>query len=337
MDQNQFHEMFTQKIAADENEIRKVLESMKAPQSQLLQSRKIALKEALAAFYASDAGKMTVKELLTSTSNVALPDMVQAQALLEMGVWSDLREVSMIVNVPKGAGKTIETQVLTASDYDSWSEGSALAAADPTLAKRTITLIPFGKVTLISDLLANCSALNFVEQIGRLHGACVRKGIFDKTLDVMTAANGNTNSCASGSTLTFAEVAAAIKLNADDGYQSDYITCAPSDMWTAFTTTYAINQFTGALADMLATGVVPKALGLDWYADPYFTTARSAATKIAVVGTKGLSSVWGALQDAPAVELYRLPTALSNYVITHLDGGAAIGIVNSVDVITSAT
>ncbi len=34
------------------------------------------------------------------------------------------------------------------------------------------------------------------------------------------------------------------------------------------------------------------------------------------MGTKGISSIWAASRQAPLVELYRLPTALSNYVIT---------------------
>ncbi len=116
------------------------------------------MREKLNGFYESDAGKMTVKELLSGTANVILPTMVQMRALLELGIWSDLRETALQVPVPSGAGKVINTQLMTAPDYDEWVEGSALAAADPVLAYRTVTLKPFGKVTLLSDLLVNTSA-----------------------------------------------------------------------------------------------------------------------------------------------------------------------------------
>lgn len=83
---------------------------------------------------------------------------VQARALLELANWSDLREVSMIAPVPTGSGKTVDTNIITQPAFAEWTEGSALAAADPTLTKRSVTLKAFGKVTQISDLLANTSA-----------------------------------------------------------------------------------------------------------------------------------------------------------------------------------
>jgi hypothetical protein len=52
-------------------------------------------------------------------------------------------------------------------------------------------LAPFRKVTQISDLLANTSAINFVEEVGRTHGGCVQQGILDKSVDAMATATGN--------------------------------------------------------------------------------------------------------------------------------------------------
>jgi len=121
-------------------------------------SKRKVLTEKLQGFYESDIAKLTVKELLTSTSNVALPTMVQSRALLELANWADLRDISMLADVPKGAGKTFDVQIITQPTFDEWTEGNALAAADPGLTKRTGTVKPFGKVTKISDLLANTSA-----------------------------------------------------------------------------------------------------------------------------------------------------------------------------------
>jgi hypothetical protein len=122
--------------------------------------KKKALTEKLQTFYESDQSQMTVKELLTGTSNIALPTMVQSRALLELKSWVDGRDLCMQATVPKGSGKTVDTQIITQPGFDEWTEGSALAAADPTLTKRSITMKAFGKVTQISDLLANTSAIN---------------------------------------------------------------------------------------------------------------------------------------------------------------------------------
>jgi hypothetical protein len=82
-------------------------------------------------------------------------------------------------------------------------------------------------------------------------------------------------------------------------------------------------------------GMKAHALGLDWYADPYFDTVFPAADKkLAYVGLKGQSSIWAALQNEPIVEVYRVPTELGSYVITHMDGGAQYGSVNSICKIT---
>ena len=299
--------------------------------------RKRSLVEKLRGFNDSDAAKMTVKELLSTTGNIALPTTVQARALLELNNWSDLREICMGVDVPKGGGKTIDTQVLTQPAYSDWTEGSALAAADPTVAKRTVTLASFGKVTQISDLLANTSALNFVEQLGRIHGGCVRQGIFTKVAVALSAGAGNTISAGATSVLTFTDVRNAIKLNAADGFIADFIVTSPSNMWTAFSTSDAMTQYYGSLNDLMKSGLGMKAhaLGLDWYADPYFDTVFPAANKkLAYVGLKGQSSIWAALQNEPTVEVYRVPTELGSYIITHMDGGAQYGSANSICTIT---
>jgi hypothetical protein len=315
-------------------------------------SDKISLREVLAAkqkrdaveklsgFYDSDVAKKTVKELLTSTSSIALPTMVQARALLELANWSDLREISMVAPVPNGAGKTVDTNIITQPAFGEWTEGSALTAADPTLTKRTVTLKPFGKVTQISDLLANTSAINFVEQMGMVHGACVRQGIFSYVGTKLSATAGGTISAASGSVLTFTDVTNAIKVIANNGFQPDFIVTSPSNMWTAFSTSHAVTQFYGALNDLFKGGIGPKprVLGLEWYADPYWDTLFPAYLKrLAYVGCKGMSSIWAAIQTDPLVEIYRVPTELSNYIITHMDGGAAGGIANSIEGILYAS
>ena len=313
-------------------------------------SRREELKEKLNWFYQSEYADMTVKELLTGTSNISLPTLVQARAMLVLQNFIDLREIAMRIRVSRGAGKTVEVQVITRPDYDSWTEGSALSAGDPALEKKTVTLSPFGKVTKISDLLANTSAINFVETIGQLHGSCVRQGILDKIVDEMAGAS-SANSVSVGTkgdgteaNFTFTNVADAIKANLVDGFTPDFIVTAPDKLWTAFTTDYDVKQFYGALSDLLVSGRIPKVLGLNWYMDPYFELAINAGSawdgtdgeKYAIVGTKGVSAIWAALQEEPVVEVYRVGTELSNYIVTHMDGGASEGSDSSICIISHA-
>jgi len=188
--------------------------------------------------------------------------------------------------------------------------------------------------------LSSLGGLNFVENIGQCHGDAVRSGIFQYVTVQLSAGAGGTISAASGSTLQFGDVVNAIKKVASYGFQADYIVTSPDNAWTAFNTNYAVTQFTGALADLLRAGVGkrPNALGLDWYVDPYWNTVFPAGQKkLAYVGCKGRSSIWGALQDDPLVEIYRVPTELQNYVITHIDGAAVYGIANSICSITYAS
>ena len=312
-------------------------------------SRIEELRNSMQEFYSSEYANMTVKELLTSTTNIALPTMVQARAVLELKNWIDLRPYSFRVHVPKGVGKSIEVQHLTQPTYSNWTEGSELSAVDPTVAKATVTLESFGKVTQISDLLANTSAINFVEEIGRVHGACVAQGILDKIVDAMAAATGNsvtvgTKGDATEADFTLGNVVTAISSILDDGFRPDFVVTSPDKLWTAFTTDYDVKQFYGALNDLMVSRTIPKVLGLDWLMDPYFELAVNAGStwngsdgeKYAIIGSRGYSAAWAELQSEPVVELYRVPTELAVYVVTHLDGGAAKLIDDSICIIKHA-
>jgi len=298
-------------------------------------SRLQELREALDAFYASEYAEKTVKELLTTTTNIALPTLVQARSVLELQNWVDLRPYTHRVRVPKGVGKTVEIQRLTQPEYSIWTEGSSLTAADPTVAKTTVTIEQIGKSTKVSDLLMNTSAINFVEEIGRIHGGCVAQGILDKIVDAIAGLSGvNTVSVGTAgdgteADFTLANIADAISAILDSGYRPDHIITSPSKLWTAFTTDYDVKQFYGALSDLVVSGTIPKVLGLEWLMDPYFEKAITGGSwngsdgeKYALVCSRGFSATWAEMMTEPVTEIYRLPPELSVYVITHLDGGA---------------
>jgi len=307
------------------------------------------LKEALNQFYASEYANMTVKELTTGTSNIALPTLVQAKAILVLKSKIDMRGYVNRKKIPKGAGKSVKVQIMTQPDYESWTEGNALSAADPTLASVTLTLTSFGKVTKITDLLANVSAIDFIEEVGRVHGGCVQQGILDKVVDAMAAATTNSVSVGTKGDGTeadfdFTKVKDAIGAVLSQGHTPEYIVTAPDKLWTCFTTDYDVKQFYGALGDLLVSGRIPNVLGLEWLMDPYFELAINGGNawdgtdgeKYAVVATREYSCVWGALQEEPVVEIYRVGTELSNYIVSHMDGAAAKAVDGSICLIKHA-
>jgi hypothetical protein len=307
------------------------------------------LREKIDEFYQSEYAHMTIKELLSGTTNIALPTMVQARAVLELKNWIDPRPFCHRIAVPKGAGKTVTVQHLTQPTYGSWTEGSALSAADPTVASVSVTIAPFGKVTQISDLLANVSAIDFVEEIGRVHGACVAQGIVDKVVDAMGAASGNVKSIgtkgdSTEADFTFANVSDAMGLVLADGFKPDHLITAPDKLWKCFATDWDMKMFYGALTDFVMSGEPPNVLGMKWLMDPYFELAINGGSawngtngeKYAVIGSTGFACAWAELQPEPVVEIYRVPTELGSYVVTHLDGGAAKLIDNANAVIKHA-
>ena len=163
------------------------------------------------------------------------------------------------------------------------------------------------------------------------------QGILDKIVDAMIGASApNTvplgaKADSTEASYTLGNVATAISENMTDGFRPDFIVTGPEKLWYAFTTSYAVTQFTGALSDLLLRGTIPRALGLEWYMDPYFELAAGSAYSgadgetYALVGTKGISAIWAALQDVPEVAVERLYLALSSAVVTHMDGGADEG------------
>jgi len=141
-----------------------------------------------------------------------------------------------------------------------------------------------------------------------------------------------------------ANISSAIEAILVDGFTPDLLVTSPDKLWDAIVGDYAKYVFYGALADFIVSGKAPMLLGLKTLADPYFELAINGGTawngtdgeKYGLVATNAFSYGWAELQREPEVELYRLPTELSNYVVSHLDGGAVLTVDNSVCVIKHA-
>lgn len=298
---------------------------------------------------AQQIGKKTVRELTTGAANIALPTMIVAEAILQMQTMVQLDKYCRIVNVPPGAGKAPKVQVVTAQQYDSWTEGSALSAADPTLASVTLTLADFGKVTQITDLLADSSAIDFAEVVGQSHGQAVQTGVNDKVVDAAAAATDNAQSVGTKADgkeadLTYAAISAARSAVLSDRWAGDVFVTTPKKWYTFAAANLTNVQFTGAMIDFLRTGVIPQFLGMEVVLDPYFEEAIKGAGKsydgtdgevYALVLSKGYSVVFGKQHDVES-EIWREGRELSNYVVTHISAAAALAVDKSVAVIKHA-
>lgn len=292
---------------------------------------------------------MTIRELLTSTANVTLPTMVDARALLQLQTMFDYRPICKRANVPKGSGKTAYFQILTSSAPDDNTEGTGFTPADPTVANAYVTVAEFGKATIISDLLANTSAIDFVEEVGRLHGATCGKAMVSKIGTALVSATGNAVTVGVKGDLTeasfdFSNVATATGNIIADGFIPTHILTGPDKMWKAFTTSYAVTQFTGALNDFMLSGRIPNVMGLEWVADPYFEVGTNGGSlwngtdgeEYAVITTAGQGAGWGEMGTVPQSELYREPLKLQNTIVTSMVGAAVKLVDNASAVIEHA-
>lgn len=278
-------------------------------------------------------GDKTVKDLLeatTGTSGIALATMVAAKASLTMQTLVRADAEARIERIRKGAGKTFYVQRLGAPTYGTWTEGSALTAADPTLGSVNGTLAQYGKVTKVSDLLAYTHVLDFIQAVGQLHGNTCQAAINDKLWGEIKAATGNSVTLgaaadATEATMTFSALKSAIQKVQSSKFPGDAIVMGPKKYFELVTENVTSVQFYGALSDFFRTGVVPTILGAKVVVDPLFgDTFTGADGEIyGAVFSRGISMAWG-LAEGVKTEIFRDPRELSEYVVSHITGGAVL-------------
>ena len=160
------------------------------------------------------------------------------------------------------------------------------------------------------------------------------QAILDKTVDAVATATTNVTSIGTkgdGKEADFSmdNISSTIQLILDQSFTPDLLLTSPSKLWKAIVGDYAKYVFYGALADFIISGKAPMILGLKSLVDPYFEVAINSKAwdgtdgeKYAVLATSPFSWGHAELQAEPEVEIYRLPTALGNYVVTERQAGA---------------
>jgi len=283
----------------------------------------------------AEYGEKTVAELLeatTGTSGVALATMVASQASLTMQTQVRADRYARIERVPKGSGKTFYVQRLGAPTYDTWSpEGNAVSAADPTLGSVSGTLAQYGKVTKVTDLLQYTHVLDFVRTVGTLHGNTCQAAINDKLWTAIKGASTNAVTLGSAgdsteATLTWDAIRTAIQKVKSSKFPGDVIVMGPSKFFELMGQNITGVQYYAAFAEFAKAGIVPRLFGAEVVLDPLFGDSfdGSNGEVYAAVFSRGISAAWGTDGKRPVTEIFRDPRELSNYVVTHITGGAVL-------------
>lgn len=315
-------------------ELKRLTEELKTIKVQ--ESAKITapIRETLEQMFHEYGGK-TVAEMLqeatTGTTGIALATMVASQASLTMQTLVRADAYARKVRVPKGSGKTFYVQRLGAPSYSTWTEGSALSAADPTLGSVNGTLAQYGKVTKISDLLQYTSVIDFVRTVGQLHGNTCQAAINDKLWTAVKSASTNAvtlGGAADGTeaTLTWDAIRTAIQKVKSSKFPGDAIVMGPSKFFELMGQNITGVQYYAAFAEFANRGIVPRLFGAEVVLDPLFGDSFNGTDGeiYAAVFSRNASIAWGTDGKGPQTEIFRDPRELSDYVVTHITGGAVL-------------
>ena len=276
-------------------------------------------------------GNKTVKELLTTTGSLILPRLVDAKASIKFQTLVAADEIARIQNVPEGTGKTFDIQRIANLVYDTFGEGAAITAVDPTLGNPQGTILQLGKATKISSLLQRTAAVDFINAIGDAHASTVQGAINDKIYIELKAAVSNvittTQAALVEGLITLTEIRnARSAVEVDKWPAADFIVSGSRKFHQFLTDNMTSVQFSTALVDFLRTGGLTTFLGMRWVVDSVFgdPTAGAAGEDYAAVGVIGTSVAWGQLGPKFRSEVWREGLELSDYLISYVEGGAKL-------------
>ena len=305
------------------------------------ESVRVWLREARSTFGMMTVGSLlqrsAVKELTSGSSSLILPRLVDARASIKFQTLVQADEVARIQNVPEGTGKTFDIQRIANLSYDTFTEGTAPTATDPTLGNPQGTMAQLGKMTKITSFLQRTSAVDFVNAIGEAHGSTVQGAINDKIWTELKAATTSVINTAEGA-LTEGTITLTLLRNAKRAIEvqkwppADYIVTGPRKFYQFLTDGLPLSatatpmQFSGAMSEFLRTGGITTFLGLRWIVDTVFgdPTAGAAGEDYAALGVMGTSVAWGQLGPKIRSEVWREGREISDYIVSYVEGGAKI-------------
>jgi hypothetical protein len=292
---------------------------------------------------AEQYGKLTVREITSGTSGLALAQLVAARAAIQLATLVDARRFSRTELVPPGGGKTYHFQrvAVPASSFEgALTEGTDLTAADVTLGDVTATLTVGAVRTDVSDIAQRQAAVNLAEVIGISHGNALNRFMNN---DIYTVLNGNTTSKITGGTAndgksyqyTFNDIFnARANVEAQRGRPDTMVTfpyaaAVGGGSATGFYPFVMGNitsvQFTTALASYLQTGQISELFGLRLFVDYVYTPSNCGANAAEYAQILQSNECVGfALAEDIISEIQRWAPQVGFRIVTHITGKSAL-------------
>lgn len=292
---------------------------------------------------AEQYGKLTVREITSGTSGLALAQLVAARAAIQLATLVDARRMARVELVPPGGGKVYHFQKIAvpASSFEAaLTEGTDLTAADVTLTDVTATLTVGAVRTDVSDIAQRQAAVNLAEVIGIAHGNSLNRFMNN---DIYTTLNANSTSKITGGAVndgksyqyTFNDIFNARALvEAQRGRPDTFLTYPYSAVVGGGSTggfypfvmgNITSVQFTTALASYLQTGQISELFGLRLFVDYVYTPASPGgnSAKYAQVLQSNEASGWAAAEDVIS-EIQRWAPQVGFRIVTHITGKSAL-------------
>src|SRR3989454_6824647 len=137
--------------------------------------------------------RLTVREIISSTSGVALAQLVATRAAIQLLTLVDARRFARVELVPPGGGTTHHFQKVAAVAPSASGEPSSdISLQDETLTDVTAALIMFRIGTFIGDMAQRQAAVNLAEVIGIAHGNGINQQMNNDIYTVLVGSTTNT-------------------------------------------------------------------------------------------------------------------------------------------------
>ncbi len=235
--------------------------------------------------------KLTVREVISSTSGVALAQLVATRAAIQLLTLVDARRFCRVELVPSGGGTTHHFQkVVTPVAGAAGEPSSDISLQDPTLTDVTAALTMFRIGTFVGDMAQRQAAVNLAEVVGIAHGNSMNQQINN---DIYTVAVGSTTNArtvgtsSDGKTTNYAWsdiFGIRGQIERQRGRPDTFVTIPQSPAvstgveigWYPFVQSNLTSvQYTAALADYLRTGSIAEIFGLRLFVDKQFDLGTS--------------------------------------------------------------
>ena len=284
-----------------------------------------------------------VRELISTTSGVALRQSVAARAGFQMITNVDLRQIARLEQCPEAGGLVYHFQkvaVTTAMSNGAYVPGTNLTSVDPTLADQYATVQLYPAASFLQDLELRQAAVNFVEIYGAAQGNAlnwqVNSAIWTELCNATTNVVKEIGSGYSKN-YSWADIQACVgKIKAQRGKPNKLVTypyqaaCGTTGLVdTGFEPFVLSNitsvQFYGGLAELLKTGTPVALMGMDVYSD-YICTPTTACSDGAVMAAvlQGNEAIGWAQATDVETKIQRWELQVGEYMVSNIAGATKL-------------